>query len=706
MVLLPVTVFGLLIVRAMRGERIRAEYEVAGRQREVAADLNGDLATWLFAAGPGSARATAVLHFNVEANHIVFPAFQLTLAADTSPEQRPFDTGPPSLPPTRDAVVTQYFPRVQAFRRDAAAGRNAGAQYFPRLAALVVQPPSAAEGYVVDVQRVLEHANARLAAITTAEPFTATAWIAAQRPSRRPADSVGLAGFPFFEVVFEERPAPAFGAVRGQLFSYSMGLLIVVTVLGSAFMYRAVSQEAKLARLRSDFVAAVSHEFRSPLASILALTERLDRVDDPDRRREYHSIIGQDARRLSNLVTRLLDFALIEEGQKTYSFDRVDLADTTREAVATCRAAGHPDRITLMDGAPHPLWVRADRTALAHAIQNLVDNAAKYSPPDAPILVVCRSTDGLHCVDVQDRGVGIQPSERTKIFEKFYRGRQAASLNAEGVGIGLSLVRHVMERHGGGHHRRQRAGRRQPIFAAPAGRRGMTGMPQRILVIEDEPGLRLALKDELEFEGFQVELASDGHVGLEAILHSRPDLVLLDVMLPGANGFHICEQVRAQGIRTPIILITARDQEADKIRGLGLGADDYVTKPLSLAEVVARIRAVLRRSTPSQTGDVLEAPPIKVDLRKHAAYKGTRELHLTQTEFQILVLLVRHAGDVVTRDDFLKHVWGEDVYVTHRTVDTHVAALRKKIEDDVEHPVCILSVRNAGYRLNANLTGS
>ncbi len=449
MVVLPVTVFGLLVVRAMRGEGIRAKYEIAARQRDVVTELNDDLAGWLFAAGPGSARATALLHFHADAGRIVFPDFELALSADDSPEQRPFDSGPPSLPPTRDTVVNQYFPRVQAFRRDAAAGRNAGAQYFPRLAALVVQPPLDPDGYVVDVERVLEHANARLAAITAAEPFTATAWIAAQRPSSRPTDSIGLTGFPFFEVVFEDRPAPAAGILREQLFPYSMGLLIVVTVLGSAFMYRAVSHESKLARLRSDFVAAVSHEFRSPLASILALTERLDRVDDPDRRREYHSIIGQDARRLSNLVTRLLDFALIEEGQKTYSFDRIDLAETAREAVSTSRTTMRTDRLQLAEGPSQPLWVRADRTALAHAIQNLVDNAAKYSPPDAPIRVACGSTDGVHFVDVEDSGIGILPSERTKIFEKFYRGRQAASLNAEGVGIGLSLVRHVMDRHRG-----------------------------------------------------------------------------------------------------------------------------------------------------------------------------------------------------------------------------------------------------------------
>ena len=231
-------------------------------------------------------------------------------------------------------------------------------------------------------------------------------------------------------------------------------------------------------------------------------------------------------------------------------------------------------------------------------------------------------------------------------------------------------------------------------------------MPQRILVIEDEPGIRLALKDELQFEGFEVELAEDGPTGLAAILRSPPELIVLDLMLPGKNGFEICQEVRARGIRTPIIVLTARNQEVDKVRGLGLGADDYVTKPFSLAELVARIRAVLRRVQKGDDGDVLEVRPIKLDLRKHCAFKDNVELQLTDTEFRILALLLKRPGEVITRDDFLKQVWGEDVYVTHRTVDTHVAALRKKIEDDLEHPSHILSVRNVGYRFNENITPS
>ena len=226
-------------------------------------------------------------------------------------------------------------------------------------------------------------------------------------------------------------------------------------------------------------------------------------------------------------------------------------------------------------------------------------------------------------------------------------------------------------------------------------------MKKTILIIEDDPGISMAIRDELEFEGFAVEVAQDGLIGMESVLRSPPHLVVLDLMLPDQNGFEICRDIRKRGIATPVIILTARGHEADKIRGLELGADDYITKPFSLAELVARIRAVLRRYERDTGTDVFRQGIITVDVKKRQTLKGDTVIELTDKEFQIVALLMKRPGEVVTRDDFLNDIWGEDVYVTPRTVDIHISALRRKIEDDAEHPSLIVSVRNVGYKFNA-----
>ena len=223
-------------------------------------------------------------------------------------------------------------------------------------------------------------------------------------------------------------------------------------------------------------------------------------------------------------------------------------------------------------------------------------------------------------------------------------------------------------------------------------------MNKTVLVIEDEPGIAMAIQDELEFEGFHVHVAQDGIAGLRSVLESPPNLILLDLMLPGKNGFEICREIRQRGMRTPIIILTARGQEADKIRGLELGADDYVTKPFSVAELVARVRAVLRRSETEESSDTIQRGVIAIHTKRREVLKGETPIEVTDKEFQILALLMKRAGEVVTRDEFLKEIWGEDVYVTHRTVDIHISALRRKLEDNPEDPSLIVSVRNAGYK--------
>jgi DNA-binding response OmpR family regulator len=229
-------------------------------------------------------------------------------------------------------------------------------------------------------------------------------------------------------------------------------------------------------------------------------------------------------------------------------------------------------------------------------------------------------------------------------------------------------------------------------------------MKKRVLIVEDEPSLSMAIRDELEFEGFEASVLEDGVAALDRILEEPLDLVVLDLMLPGKSGFDICREVRQQGRRTPIIMLTARAQEADKVRGLELGADDYVVKPFSLAELTARIRAVLRRSEPQDQPaaqeHALRVGALRLDVRKQEAFVGDRRVELTHKEFQLLEFLLRHPGEVISRDEFLDRVWGGDVYVTPRSVDTHMAALRRKIERDADQPRYILSVRGAGYKLN------
>jgi DNA-binding response OmpR family regulator len=221
-----------------------------------------------------------------------------------------------------------------------------------------------------------------------------------------------------------------------------------------------------------------------------------------------------------------------------------------------------------------------------------------------------------------------------------------------------------------------------------------------ILVIEDETAISMAIRDELEFEGFSVEVCQSGDEGLRNLVTRDYDLVILDLVLPKMSGFEICRAVREKGLAIPIIMLTARSDEVDRVRGLDLGADDYVTKPFSLAELLARVRAVLRRYGGIEGMERLFAGELRIDTRKHQAFKGNRKLELTHKEFQLLEMLLKHPGEVISRDEFLDVLWGEEVYVTPRTVDTHMASLRRKVEDDPHHPRYIISIRGAGYKLS------
>ncbi|WP_299579114.1 response regulator transcription factor [uncultured Sunxiuqinia sp.] len=222
----------------------------------------------------------------------------------------------------------------------------------------------------------------------------------------------------------------------------------------------------------------------------------------------------------------------------------------------------------------------------------------------------------------------------------------------------------------------------------------------KILIVEDEQAMLVGLRDNLEFEGYEVDTANRGDDGLKKLQSGAFDLVLLDVMLPGMSGFDVCKKARAAGMDTPIILLTARGEELDKVLGLELGADDYVTKPFSLRELLARIKVILRRANPgnASTAEFLVIGSLRVSFEAYEAFNGSNQpVKMSHKEFEILHHLHRHAGKIVSRDEILDHVWGMDYQPTARTVDNFIVRLRNKIDSpDSQH---IITVHGVGYKL-------
>lgn len=222
---------------------------------------------------------------------------------------------------------------------------------------------------------------------------------------------------------------------------------------------------------------------------------------------------------------------------------------------------------------------------------------------------------------------------------------------------------------------------------------------KRILVIDDEPQMLLGLRDNLELEGYEVLTAVDGEQGLSKAFATKPDLVILDLMLPRKTGFDVCRELRARGNTTPVVMLTARSQDTDKVLGLELGADDYLTKPFSIAELLARVRAVLRRANmPTPAPESYIIGDLDVNFRTHQAFRGKERVLLTPRELDLLRYFVVRMGEVVTRDQILNEVWGYEEVPSTRTIDNFVAKLRQKIETAPHQPVHLLTVHGLGYK--------
>jgi DNA-binding response OmpR family regulator len=221
----------------------------------------------------------------------------------------------------------------------------------------------------------------------------------------------------------------------------------------------------------------------------------------------------------------------------------------------------------------------------------------------------------------------------------------------------------------------------------------------KVLVIEDDAAILRGLADNLMHDGYEVFTSTTGEAGYRLQKTQKPDLIILDLMLPHMSGLELCRKLRSEGVETPILMLTAKSEESDRVIGLDLGADDYVTKPFSLRELMARVRALLRRSQHSaELPDTLQFGDVEVDFRRYVARRRGKPVEMTRKEFATLRLLVARAGEVVTREELLNEVWGYDAYPISRTVDNHIAGLRAKLEKDPARPVHILTVHGVGYK--------
>ena len=223
---------------------------------------------------------------------------------------------------------------------------------------------------------------------------------------------------------------------------------------------------------------------------------------------------------------------------------------------------------------------------------------------------------------------------------------------------------------------------------------------QKILIVEDQEDISKGIEINLAKEGFRVVKANRGDTGLNLAIRENPDLIILDVMLPGLNGFDVCRQLRQKGVDLPIIFLTAKAEEVDRVVGLEIGADDYVTKPFSIRELVARVQARLRRqpSRPAQTLAKYSFGNVEIDFEKCVAKRKNKLVEMTAKEFEVLRFLIRHRDEVILRDQLLNEVWGYDSYPTTRTVDNHILKLRQKLEADPANPKYILTIYGEGYK--------
>ena len=476
-----------------------------------------------------------------------------------------------------------------------------------------------------------------------------------------------------------------------------LALIVLLLAVGVVLLLRDVSRETRTNQARAELVSSVSHELKTPITLVRLYSETLLRHRDfsEDDRLGFYRIIARESTRLGRLIDQVLTFSRVDRGSQVYHFEEGDITSVVSGVVDDYRE--------YLEHAGFQLCCQLPPAVPAGAVRRRrgIAGAGESARQRRQVFGHRARCRGQRRCGRQQRGDrGGRPRSRHRLHRA---GPHLRSLlpRAERDGQRRLRPRPVSgQAHRRGPRRscrgRERTGPRQPLpSCAPHG----DAMPEpRILIVEDEPDLLRGLELNIKAEGFGVLTARRGDEGLEGALRERPDLVLLDVMLPGMSGFDVCRELRRKGFEAPIIILTAKAEEVDRVVGLEIGADDYVTKPFGIRELLARIRVRLRRTSTSGAASMVRFSDVEVDFERQEARRAGARVDLTGKEFDVLRLLAANRGRIVTRDRLLDEVWGYEHYPTTRTVDNHILRLRQKLEHDPSDPRHILSVYGEGYK--------
>lgn len=497
-------------------------------------------------------------------------------------------------------------------------------------------------------------------------------------------------------------------------------------IIGAITVVQDITRLDEEARLRQDFLGIVSHELRSPLSTIKGAATTLlgsHRPFNVAESQQLYQIVDAQVERLLELVNNLLDVTCIEAGTLPVSPESTDLRAVLEEALDAFARRNGPRYVRLKVSDDLPL-VMADQHRIAQVFANLLDNAAKFSPPDSPISLSLEHNATQVKVRLRDWGQGIPREKLPRLFKPFFRVHNAVGSRVSGPGLGLAICKGIIEAHGGriwansaGEGKGMAFDFTLPlVVSAPAlshpepeeeiaqetqllSRHGEERI--RVLAVDDDSYALRLIRRHLQEAGFQAIVTTIPAEAVKLVELEEPDVVLLDVVLPGLSGLDLLQQIR-EFSRVPIIFLTARDREEEKIRALRMGGDDYITKPFSPTELVARIEVALRKRMTAiepTNRPALVIDGLTIDFARRLVSRDGQAISLSPTEYRLLYQLATNPGRVLTHEQLLKLVWGEEYSGETELVRSMVRSLRHKLGDDARNPRYVFTEPQVGYHL-------